>query len=733
MIPIHKKGKDKLKTSSYRPISLTSCVGKVMERMINTRLMWHLETNNLIAKEQAGFRQNRSTEDQAAYFAQKVEDGFQEKQDTLAVWIDMEKAFDKVWKDGLRLKLRKNGISGCMYRWLSQYLENRKARVQLNGCYSRKKTLREGVPQGGVLSPTLFLIYINDIMKDMHPRIQGAMYADDLVLWRAEESIYVAKNRIQQALDVLCEWTKRWMVRLNADKTTYSVFSLSPNQKEVVLQINGECLKHELSPTYLGITFDRRLTWKPHIEKAEKKAKTRLTVVRKLAGSKWGADMKTLNKAYVGNVRPALEYGMATWGNAAKSNLDRLTKVQNQATRIMTGAIKSTPIKDLESITGIQPLCDRRDMKMLVRDAKFKRLTDHPMNQRMGQPVCRRLKRNSFLHQTKELIKQNTDLHNHTPKEIPTCLSVPPWKSEALPNINMEIPGIEDKRLQSPEERRGITDAFLNIHYPCDSWTRVYTDGSAEDAVRNGGAGVCVKHSVDDEEHVSIPTGLHSTNYKAEAMALEEAATILERSERTKNNVVFLTDALSVLQSIKSNKDKEQHSLITKLTDLSKRYNTTLQWIPAHCGLRGNELADTLAKQGAHLEQNDSTTTYSEEKTIIKSCLKRKWKLEHPKYNKADAYNQLERHEQVVIFRLRTNHNKLKQHLYRTFKVGDTDQCPCGEEAQTAEHILQRCELYKELRVRTWPQPTLEAQKLYGCLTDLQRTAAFISETGLTI
>ena len=70
---------------------------------------------------------------------------------------------------------------------------------------------------------------------------------------------------------------------------------------------------------------------------------------------------------------------------------------------------------------------------------------------------------------------------------------------------------------------------------------------------------------------------------------------------------------------------------------------------------------------------------------------------------------------------------------YETFKVGDTDQCPCGEEAQTAEHILQSCELYKELRVRTWPQPTLEAQKLYGCLTDLQRTAAFISETGLTI
>ena len=379
---------------------------------------------------------------------------------------------------------------------------------------------------------------------------------------------------------------------------------------------------------------------------------------------------------------------MATWGTAAKSNLDRLTKVQNQATRIMTGARKSTPVKDLESITGIQPLCDRTDMKMLVENAKFKRLTDHSMNQRKCQPLCRCLKRKSFLHQTKELIKQNTVLHNHTPKGIPTYLSPPPPMEIRSPTkINMEIPDIEDKRLQTPEERRGITNAFLNIHYPCDSWTRVYTDGSAEDAVRNGGAGVCGQHSVDDEEHVSIPTGLHSTYYKAEAMALEEAATILERSERTKKNVDFLTDMpflfSNQLREIMAGKNI---ACFTKLIDLSKRYNTTLQRISAHCGLRDNKLADTLAKKGAHLEQTDSTTTttYSEEKTIIKSCLKRKRKLEHPKYTILDAYNQLERHEHVVIFRLRTNHNKLKQHLYRKFKVGDTDQCPCGEKAQTA-------------------------------------------------
>ena len=144
MVPIHKKGKDRANTDSYRPISLTSCVGKLMERMINTRLVWHLEKNNIITPEQAGFRQHRSTDDRVTYIAQKIEDGFQDKQHTLTVWIDMEKAYDMVWKDGLRLKLQKSGETGCMYQWISQYLTNRKARVHLNATYNRKKTLKEG-------------------------------------------------------------------------------------------------------------------------------------------------------------------------------------------------------------------------------------------------------------------------------------------------------------------------------------------------------------------------------------------------------------------------------------------------------------------------------------------------------------------------------------------------------------------------------------------------------------
>ena len=114
MIPILKKGKDPKQAASYRPISLTSCVGNTMERVVNQRLKWYLDTNDLLAPEQAGFRQFRATEDQTKYLAQEIEDAFQEKSVTCVVWIDIQRAFDKVWTDGLIVKLMGNGVANNM-------------------------------------------------------------------------------------------------------------------------------------------------------------------------------------------------------------------------------------------------------------------------------------------------------------------------------------------------------------------------------------------------------------------------------------------------------------------------------------------------------------------------------------------------------------------------------------------------------------------------------------------
>jgi len=141
MIPVLKKGKNKGKAASYRPISLTSCVCKTMERIVNQRLQWYLEVEDVITPEQAGFRRYRSTEDQTTHLTQVIEDAFQAKKATLAVFIDLQRAFDKVWKDGLLVKLQRGGISGNMYRWTKSYLHNRRARVLVDGHCGRKVLL----------------------------------------------------------------------------------------------------------------------------------------------------------------------------------------------------------------------------------------------------------------------------------------------------------------------------------------------------------------------------------------------------------------------------------------------------------------------------------------------------------------------------------------------------------------------------------------------------------------
>ena len=157
------------------------------KKKINTRLKWFLETEKLLIPQQAVFREHQCTEDQTTYLAQETEDGFQRKKQTLSVWIDLQKAFDKVWTDGLLLKLRTCNISGNMFKWIKSYTHNRRARVVIDNNRSKKILLRHGVPQGGVLSPTLFIVFMNDLVKQLPTFVKSAMYADDLVMWSTEE------------------------------------------------------------------------------------------------------------------------------------------------------------------------------------------------------------------------------------------------------------------------------------------------------------------------------------------------------------------------------------------------------------------------------------------------------------------------------------------------------------------------------------------------------------------
>ena len=723
MIPIPKPGKDSRSAENHRPISLTSCTCKTMERIINHRMMWYLESNHILADEQAGFRKCHSTEEQATHISQEIEDAFQDKKHVMAVWIDLQKAFDKVWKDGLLRKMRDCNLKDRMYRWVKSYLHNRKARVQLDGCLSRKVLLRHGVPQGGVISPTLFLIFINDLMKELPPGIQTALYADDLVMWCTAEYATTATLKIQRAVDALSNWADKWCVTINKDKSSTTFFTLSSKQTAGSVLLDGRALKEDKQPTYLGVTFDTKLTWKIHIQKAETKARRKLAILRKLSGTTWGATGKILKNVYQQGIRPHLEYGSTSWGTGASdSALKTLDRVQNQALRIITGAMRSTPITQMEKLTNIQPLQDRRETQVLIQAEKFCCMDKHAMKEKLGNLPRNRLKRQNFIRRAKQLKRQIPRL----PEDCEPLSSVPnttPWEEETrtLIKIRTDIKNVTNKDEQNDFERRTATLSLLDDDYPRESWIRAYTDGSAEGAIINGGAGVYIEYPDLGTREISIPTGTLCGSYGSEMRAIMAAAEELYDRE---NNIVILTDARSVLEALQAGKLPD---LWKQLLQLSNGHRLTLQWVPSHCGIPGNERADRLAREGAESEQPSSRLTFEERKTLIKSYRRNAQNTGH------DSYHLMNREDQVILFRLRTGHNRLRYHMFTKFKIGPSAVCECNDAHQTTEHVLQSCQLLSTERETHWPEPTDLDVKLHGPLTELQRTVDFIKDTNLKI
>ena len=199
-----------------------------------------MEERKILSPTQTGYRKHRSTEDQLAPIAQEIDNAFQEKKKVVSVFFDLTTAFDKVWREGLLLKILESGVSGKMYRWIQCFLHHRSARVKLDGYLSKSVKMREGVPQGGVISPTLFLLYINNITTVLPRHVSNTLYADDLAVWSASEYTTSSAYRIQEAVNKVEQWTNDWGLQIGEVKTQATVFSLSTSKAKVVIKFGNK-------------------------------------------------------------------------------------------------------------------------------------------------------------------------------------------------------------------------------------------------------------------------------------------------------------------------------------------------------------------------------------------------------------------------------------------------------------------------------------------------------------
>ena len=214
IVPIHKKNEKNL-VKNYRPISLLPVCGKIFERIIFNSIFNYLSTNNLLSPHQSGFRPNDSCSNQLLYITHEIISSLDKNREVRGIFLDMSKAFDKVWHQGLIFKLKTIGISGKLLSLLENFLSNRKQRVVLNGQHSDWLDINAGVPQGSILGPLLFLIYVNDLPNDLKSQVK--LFADDVSLFSSILDPNITANDLNNDLDKIKDWAFKWRMKINPD------------------------------------------------------------------------------------------------------------------------------------------------------------------------------------------------------------------------------------------------------------------------------------------------------------------------------------------------------------------------------------------------------------------------------------------------------------------------------------------------------------------------------------
>ena len=358
VVSILKPGKPDTSPQSYRPISLLCTTYKLMERLILTRI--NPIVDPLLPYDQAGFRQGRSTVDQVTRLTQTIEHAFDDKQVTGAMFLDLTAAYDTVWHQGLHLKLQRMIRSSHLTDFIMELLYTRSfVLFNSDGQRSIPHRLKNGVAQGSVLAPTLYNVYTSDFPATLAKRY---MYADDVALTVSSTDVKEVEEKLSTDMGTICQYLNNWRLKLSTTKSVSSIFHLINYMANYRLKVQldpDNCLSFDPKPTYLGVKLDRSLTFKSHLTKLKSKVSARVALVRRLASTNWGASFSTLRTSAIALAYAPAEYCSPTWTQS--SHTHGLDVPLNEAMRLVTGCLRSTPLSHLPFLSGIQPPYARRD------------------------------------------------------------------------------------------------------------------------------------------------------------------------------------------------------------------------------------------------------------------------------------------------------------------------------------------------------------------------------------
>jgi hypothetical protein len=707
VIPILKPGKNPNDSSSYRPIALSSVLAKILEHLIKNRLEWILENRKILARSQFGFRRGTGTIDSLSILTTDIRIAFSNNENVVAVFLDIAAAYDNVDLALLRQKMQQLSIPSRITNVICNLFMARFIRVRTNGSLLPPRPVWKGLPQGSVLSPILYSLYTYDLESTVDSFCSILQYADDIVLYATSALFKDCETRLNSALFYLNVWLGLHGLSLSISKCKSLAFSRKRNIPHIDLSLDDQVIEVVESVKFLGVFLDSKMTGITHLNYIASKCEKSVNVMRSLSGVRWGAHPYMQKILYNAIVRSHFDYASFILEPCNKLALAKLDRIQAKCLRIITGAMKSSPINALQVECVDPPLILRRQY---LSDRFFLNIAQYQSHPLLAK--CKTLSdfssssgywRNKETPPLVKSFKKYSSIPLHQLVNNPIfCFDYDTLIFQ--PPIILHL-GINKKSANANSEFNQIMDKKFS------GWLQIFTDASKITPLDCVGSAVWIpKYKI----ILNFKSPPQSSIFTGEAVALYEAVSYV--SSHNLNKSIILTDSLSCLQDLIGFPFHSRNNfyLTLKIKDkLRECQNSNIQvilaWIPSHCGITGNEVVDQCAKNAIQQGIESSTNCHPRDlRSEVKRLLHHKWnKLwQISRQTKGKHYGSLQPNIPIkpwffknkeftklntsTIIRLRLGHICSPVFLAK-LRIRDGSVCECGLAEGTIEHILLEC------------------------------------------
>lgn len=707
---IPKPGKKSYFTvKDFRPISLTSFLLKTLERLVDTYIRQNILINRPLHRRQHAYTVGKSTETALHSVVNYIEKAFEAKETVIGSFVDIEGAFNSTTRNSIENAMSKQGIPITIARWVTESLSDRCVLSEWNG-KTVKGRVSEGCPQGGVLSPLLWIMVSDELLHVLEAeRIHAAAYADDFVILVKGKYEEVLPDLMERALQKVRQWCGSKSLGVNPDKTEIVLFTRKYKSRvKKKISFYGKIIPYATGVKYLGVYLDKKLNWGQHLRLQGRKVLNIFMQCRSAIGTGWGLEPRHALWIYEAILIPKLTYAALVWWKETEKKTSRrsLDHIQAVVLRGIFGLKRSTPMAAIRMLLEINSL-DLEVKTSAARAAYRLKCSNEWEGGGSGHSTIQNFLRGPVFDTPQDRITRTLQFGQRYKTRIP---SREEWEDKLSPGHG-------------------------------EIW---FTDGSKTG--EGTGFGISAPRRRDD---VACRLRPENTVFQAEMAAIEACSRQLVRAEVQDKCICICTDSQASIMALENPCTKSKLVQETKnaLNELARFNKVVITWIPGHSGYRGNERADKLAKQGAksgeHPERGVGIPYREGCNTITKEIIGKRWETwkgsQGHRWCKELMGDFISSWAKTIIkmgkrkardaLGILTGHCELRCYTHKT--QGQSNLCRwCGEAEETPCHFLCKCPNLIVLRHRWLGAAILDPESFRE--TSIDNILAFCKSVGFS-